>query len=191
MWIDIVLLVAVILGIIKGWQHGLIISVFVTAAWILGVIGALKFCSLVADQLRDRFEWQGEYVPVVAFILIFIVIAFVIYLIGKSLEKVIEVAQLGTINKLLGVALRVTIYVFVFSMFLWLVNEAGFVSEEVKAQSRTYRFLQMFSNAPSPSLINTCPLSGTSSAISKSFLKTWPAKPIRWFSNGNRFNTRS
>ena len=147
MWIDIVLLVAVILGIIKGWQHGLIISVFVTAAWILGVIGALKFCSLVADQLRDRFEWQGEYVPVVAFILIFIVIAFVIYLIGKSLEKVIEVAQLGTINKLLGVALRVTIYVFVFSMFLWLVNEAGFVSEEVKAQSRTYRFLQMFSNA--------------------------------------------
>jgi membrane protein required for colicin V production len=142
MWIDIVLLAAVVLGLIKGWQHGFIISVFVTAAWILGVIGALKFCSLVADQLRDRFEWQGAYVPVVAFVLVFIVIAFVIYLIGKSLEKVIEVAHLGTVNKLLGVVLRVSIYVFVFSMFIWLINEAGLISPGLKATSKSYHVLE-------------------------------------------------
>jgi membrane protein required for colicin V production len=110
MWIDIVLLILVIVGIVRGWQHGFIISVFITAAWVLGIIGALKLCSVAAAAIRDQFNWNNQYVPVVAFLVVFIIIAMVIYFFGKTLEKVIEVAQLGFINRLLGAALRVVMF---------------------------------------------------------------------------------
>src|SRR6185369_3185518 len=100
MWIDIVLLILVIIGIVRGWQHGFIISVFITAAWTLGIVGALKLCSVASAAIRDQFGWNSQYLPVIAFIIVFFVIALVIYLLGKSLEKVIEVAQLGFINKM-------------------------------------------------------------------------------------------
>lgn len=146
MWIDITLLVIVVLGIIKGWQQGFVISIFMAAAWLLGVMGALKFCSVVAAQLHDRLEWNAGYVAAISFILIFVVIVFVIYLLGKSLEKVIEVAQLGTINKLLGVVLRIAVYALVFSFFVWLLNEAGLVADQTKSASKSYFLLDALSS---------------------------------------------
>lgn len=146
MWIDIVLLILVIIGIIRGWQHGFIISVFITAAWILGIMGALKFCSVAAITIRDKFHWDSNYLPVIAFILVFLLIALMIYLIGKALEKVVEVAQLGFINKLLGIVLRVSVLFFVFSLFIWLINEGGMISSEVKTQSKSYHVLEYTAN---------------------------------------------
>ena len=147
MWIDIALLIIVIIGIIRGFQHGFIISVFVTAAWILGILGALKFCSVAAVALRDRLHVDSPYTPVIAFILLFILIAIVIYWMGKSLEKVMEVAQLGLINKVLGILLRVGIYFFVFSLFLWLLNQGGLLSPESKTESKTYHTLDIAANS--------------------------------------------
>ena len=146
MWIDITLLVLVIIGIVRGWQHGFIISVFITAAWILGIIGGLKFCTAAAVALRDHFHFESSYTPVIAFLLVFFIIALIIYWLGKALEKVIEIAQLGFINKLLGIVLRVAAFFFVFSLFIWLINQAGFLSPEIKVQSKTYYFLDLSAN---------------------------------------------
>jgi membrane protein required for colicin V production len=146
MWIDIVLLILVIVGIVRGWQHGFIISVFITAAWILGIVGALKLCSVAATAMRDHFNWNNQYLPVIAFIIIFLLIAFVIYVLGKSLEKVIEVAQLGFINKMLGILLRVSVLILVFSLFIWLINQAQMISPETKTQSKTFHYLDQTAN---------------------------------------------
>jgi len=146
MWIDIVLLILVIIGIVRGWQHGFIISIFITAAWVLGIIGALKLCSVAAESIRDHFNWNNQYLPVLAFLGVFIIIAMVIYFFGKMLEKIIEVAQLGFINKMLGVILRVSVLVLVFSLFIWLINQAAMISPETKTQSKTFNFLDKTAN---------------------------------------------
>ncbi|MFI5134581.1 MAG: CvpA family protein [Chitinophagales bacterium] len=142
MWIDIIFLIVVVIGIIRGWKHGFIISVFITAAWILGIFGALKFCSVAAVWLRDHFGLQSSYTPVIAFVGVFIVIALVIYLIGKSLEKVIQIVQLGFVNRALGVVLRVAVFTFVFSLFIWMLDRGGFISADTKNQSKTYSTLE-------------------------------------------------
>src|ERR1043165_8655668 len=146
MWIDIILLIVALFALWKGWQKGFIISIFTSLAWILGIIGALKLSTVAAVLFRDKLGWDSHYAPIVSFILIFIVIAFIVYLIGKSLEKVIEVIQLGFINRILGALLRLFIMLFIFSMFIWLINQAGLISPETKAQSKTFDALLSLAN---------------------------------------------
>ncbi len=141
MWIDILFLIFIAIAIWKGWSHGFIITFFTTAAWILGIIGALKFCAVVSIYLRDQYQFSSQYLTVISFIIIFIIIAFFVFMIGKALEKVVEIAQLGFINRALGVLLRVIVFIVVFSFFIWLINQAGFISPETKTQSKTFSYL--------------------------------------------------
>lgn len=146
MWIDITWAVLVIIGIWRGWRQGLIISIFAVLAWVTGIIGAIKLCTVASQYLERSFNIHSNYLPVISFTLVFIIIAFLIYLIGKMLEKIIEIAQLGSFNKICGVILRVAIYTMLFSIFLWLINEAGFISPATKTQSRTYNFFAALSD---------------------------------------------
>jgi len=146
MWIDILFLIVVIISIWKGWQHGLIITIFTMLAWILGIIGALKLCSTVSILLRDHLNLDSRYTPVISFIAIFLIIALIISILGKLLTKVIEVAQLGFFNRALGVLVRVIVSGLVFSLFIWLINQGGFISPETKTQSKTYAVLESLAN---------------------------------------------
>ncbi len=142
MWIDIVFLILALYSLWKGWQQGFIISLFVTIAWVAGIIGALKLCGVTAVLLRDNMGVTSRYTPVIAFMLIFLLIVFSVYLIGKALEKIIQIIQLGFINRILGGILRILIFTFMFSLFVWLINQAGLIAPETKTESRTYSFLQ-------------------------------------------------
>jgi membrane protein required for colicin V production len=141
MWIDITLLIIAVIGFWKGWQKGLIISIFSSIAWVIGFIGALKLSAVASVMLRDRLGWDSRYTPIVSFILIFIIIVFIVYLIGKILDKLFEVAQLGILNKMLGAILKLIVFMLLFSMFIWLFNQAGFISPETKTHSKTYTSL--------------------------------------------------
>lgn len=144
MWIDITLVLLLIYGAFRGWQQGIIISVFKLLAWLFGVLGALKLSSVAAYFLQDQMGIHSKYLPIISFILVFVIIALVIFLIGKSLEKIIEIAHLGFINRMGGAALRIIIFAFIFSAFLWLMNQAGTITPEMKAQSKTYNLISPF-----------------------------------------------
>jgi membrane protein required for colicin V production len=146
MWIDIAWASLAVFGIWKGWTQGLIISIFTAIAWGIGILGAIKLCTAASQFIQDKFDIHSQYLPVISFLAVFAIIALVIFMIGKSLEKVVEIAQLGFLNKLGGVILRVTIYTLLFSIFIWLMNEAGFISAPVKKQSKTYAFLDKASD---------------------------------------------
>jgi len=146
MWIDILLVIVIIISLWKGWQQGLIITIFTMLAWILGIIAALKLCTTVSILLRDHFNLHSRFTPVISFIVIFLIIAITIAIIGKLLTKVIEVAQMGFINRALGAIVRVIILTFVFSLFIWLVHQAGMISPEKQAESKTYSFLESYAD---------------------------------------------
>ena len=141
MWIDIAWLIMALIGLWKGWQQGLIITLFATAAWILGVIAAFKLSAVAATYLKDKFDWNSELLPVLSFMIVFMLVALVVYMIGKALEKVVEVAQLGFINKMLGAVVRIGLFTFIFALFIWLLNQAGFINPEIKTESKTFHML--------------------------------------------------
>lgn len=145
MWIDIVWLLLAIYGTWKGWTKGLILSVFTVLAWAIGIIAAIKLSTVAANFLHDQFAIDSAYLPVLSYALVFVVIALVIYLVGKSLEKIIELARIGFVNRISGVILYVGIYTILFSFFIWLLDKVQLISPFVKDQSKTYAYINSIS----------------------------------------------
>src|ERR1035437_5523816 len=110
MLIDIICVIIIGFGFYRGFTKGLIIAIFGTLAWIIGLIGALKFSSVGATYMRDHWNIHSDYNPLISFVLIMFVIGLVVFLMGKALEKLMNMAQLGTVNKLLGGFLKAGIY---------------------------------------------------------------------------------
>jgi membrane protein required for colicin V production len=142
MAIDIALLLVLCFGIYKGYSKGLIISVFAALAWVLGVIVAMHFVTYGTSYLQKTFKSHSVYLYFLSFFLIFIVVVIVIYFVGKLLEKIIDIAQLGLANKISGAVLISVVYIFLFSTLLWICSHAGFITPEMIKQSKSYNLVE-------------------------------------------------
>lgn len=141
MLIDIGFLLFIAFGFWRGFTRGIIVAIFSFLAWSIGLLGALKFSSWGAFFLRDHMGIKSDYNPIISFVLIMIVIALIIYFMGKVLEKMIQVVQMGWLNKTLGGLLKASIYFLMYCVIIWLFNKAGSISPESKAQSKLFDYI--------------------------------------------------
>jgi len=139
--IDIGFLLFIAFGFWRGFTRGIIIAIFSFFAWTIGLFGALKFSSWGAFFLRDNMGIKSDYNPIISFVLIMIVISLIIYFMGKILEKMIQVVQMGWLNKTLGGLLKASIYFLMYCVIIWLFNKSGTISPEAKAQSKLFDFI--------------------------------------------------
>lgn len=99
---DIVLLVFLLFGFIRGLMKGLFVELASLIALIAGVYGAIHFSYFVGSFLENSVDWDEKYIAIVAFAITFIIIVVVIAMMGKMLTKMADFASLGFLNKLLG-----------------------------------------------------------------------------------------
>lgn len=100
--IDIILAVALGFGFVKGFFKGFIIEVASLGALLLGLLGAVKFSSLVSNLLNNFFDWNPVATLTVSYLIVFIFIVYAISVLAKALTKIISKASLGLFNKSLG-----------------------------------------------------------------------------------------
>ena len=100
--IDIIQAVALGFGFVKGFFKGFIIEVASLGALLLGLLGAVKFSSLVSNLLNDFFDWNPVATLTVSYLIVFIIIVYAISLLAKALTKIISKASLGLFNKSVG-----------------------------------------------------------------------------------------
>ena len=139
--IDIIVLVLVIVGIYKGWRKGLVLGIFSVLAFIIGLAAAIKLSALVAERLGEATNISQKWLPVLAFAIVFWVVAFLVRLGAKALEGVLQLAMLGWLNKLGGVLLYVLLYLFVFSILLFYAQQLQIIKPETAEISITYPFI--------------------------------------------------
>lgn len=101
-YIDIILIIPIIWFSYQGFRKGFIIELASLVALILGIYAALYFSGYAADFLVNNFDIGADYIPVISFIITFIAVVFLVYLVGKILERVVDMVALGFINKLAG-----------------------------------------------------------------------------------------
>jgi membrane protein required for colicin V production len=130
-----------VLAVYKGYTKGLIIAVCSLVAWVLGLAAALKLSSVSAVYLHDHYHINTRWLPVITFILLFVAVILIVRLIGKLLEKVVQLALLGWLNRLLGICFYFFIYLVIFSILLWLANQLYLIPPSVKAASRSYHYI--------------------------------------------------
>lgn len=124
-WLDIVICIALLIGVWKGYLNGFFIELTSLIALIAAIYGSIYFSNYAGDWLRDQFEWEETYITIASFIITFIVIIFVITYVGKILTKVIKTVQLGFVNKLAGAVFGLVKMGFLASVILMFIQTAS------------------------------------------------------------------
>jgi len=123
-FIDIILIALFIIAGFHGYKKGFVSQFASLAGLLLGIWGALKFSDFTADLLVKYFNLTPEYLHLIAFGVTFLIIVFIVHLIGKAVEGVFELAFLGFANSILGVIFGVLKMAFILSVFLIIIEKA-------------------------------------------------------------------
>jgi membrane protein required for colicin V production len=142
MLLDIILLVLLILAVIKGYQRGLIVGVFSLIAIIVGLAAAIKLSAVVAEYIGKAVKISDTWLPVVSFAVVFILVVLLIRLGANMLQKTVEIALLGWVNRLGGILLYIAIYLIVYSVILFYVEQVKLIQPETIQNSVSYTFIQ-------------------------------------------------
>lgn len=94
-------------------------------AFVLAIIGGFKLLHWGMGLLDQYFEINGNLLPYVAFILIFVGIVLLVNLIGKLLKKVLDMTLLGSLDAFAGGLVGLLKWTFGVSIILWLTTNVG------------------------------------------------------------------
>lgn len=140
-FIDVFVLVLFVWFGYKGFTKGLVIELSSIVALVIGVYGGLKFSYIVSNLLIDDVE--GKYLPIVSFTVTFAIIVLIVFLIGRLLEKIINLAALKIANKLGGAAFGVLKVAVALSVLITIVEsydrKLKFIPQEQKESSVCYK----------------------------------------------------
>jgi len=142
MLLDLVFLIIVLFGIIKGYQRGLIVGIFSFIAIIVGLAAAIKLSVVVAAYIGKSVKVSEGWLPVIAFIVVFLIVVLLVRLGAKFIQRTVELSMLGWMNRIGGVLFYLVIYIAVFSVFLFYIEEMNLLKADTINKSVTYSFVQ-------------------------------------------------
>lgn len=141
MTIDVLYLLLMVLAIFRGRRHGFIISVLSAVAIFVGLAAAMRLSATVAAS-SGLAAHHSRWLPVLAFLLIFLGVIILVRLGARMLEKAVDLAMMGWLNKLAGVLLYAAIYTIVFSVVLFYATQLHLVGAKTLSASVTYPFIR-------------------------------------------------
>ena len=142
MLIDFIFAIIIVIACIKGFQRGLILAVFSIIAFIIGLAAALKLSTVVADHMKDRISVSMKWLPFISFVLVFFGVVLLVSWGGKLIEKTFQVVLLGWLNRIGGIIFFATLYIIIFSIFLFYAEKLQLLKPSVIDSSLTYHFVQ-------------------------------------------------
>ncbi|MBK8300290.1 MAG: CvpA family protein [Chitinophagaceae bacterium] len=142
MLIDLIFAVILVLAILKGYQRGLVIGLFSLVAVIIGLAAAMKLSTVVAGYIGKAVKVSEEWLPIISFAVVFLIVLLLIRLGARAIEKAIEVVLLGWVNKIGGIILFTAIYITVFSVLLFYAEQMKLLQADTIDKSVTYSFVQ-------------------------------------------------
>jgi membrane protein required for colicin V production len=142
MAIDVVFLLFMVMAVIKGLRQGFIIAVFSAVAWIIGLAAAIKLSAVVAGYGREHTAISSRWLPVLAFVLVFLAVVIGVRAGAKLIEKAVDLALLGWLNKLAGVLLYAIIYTIILSVLLFYAVQLHLVATATLSSSVTYPYIR-------------------------------------------------
>lgn len=138
-------------------MRGLFVEIASIVALIAGVYGAIHFSHFAAEFLNEQFNWEEQYINLVAFAITFIIIVFLIALAGKALTKLADFAALGIFNRILGAIFGGLKIGLILSIIIMVVDNADgtfqFMDKDTKDTSVLYEPIRLMAPAIFPVLL--------------------------------------
>lgn len=126
-YLDVFLGGLILYGTVKGFFKGLIIEAASLIALLCGTLGALLFANRVGDLLTNYFEFETIPPAGIIFALVFIAIIILVNLLAHFLTKIVKLAALGVVNRILGAIFGGAKFALILSALLLLVDQFSFL----------------------------------------------------------------
>ncbi len=142
MGIDIAIGLVVFIAFIKGYQEGLIMSFFTISAYIVGFFAAMHFSFVVSNYLQSSVKIPQQWLPIIAFILLFIAVIIIVRLLGKLIEKFFGKLLPTVFNKLAGGLFWALFGFTLMALFIQLLDSAELFTQTLKDSSATMLYIE-------------------------------------------------
>jgi membrane protein required for colicin V production len=138
MWIDVLFLIFIVLAVFKGLRQGFLLAVFSAIAFIVGLAAAVKLSAALAGYLKDSVHVSTRWLPVLAFVLVFLGVVLLVRGGARLIEAALDLAMMGWLNKLAGVLLYALVYTIILSVLLFYAVQVHLISASTRMASITY-----------------------------------------------------
>ena len=140
--VDIVIVLCLGWGALKGFRKGFIIQSFVILALVLAIWGGFALTGKLEPFLQRHFGINDTVCYIVSFIVIFSLILILVYTSGYLVSKVADALTLGMVNRLTGAAFGILANALILSVLILLfdrINEKKkFIEPETLAKTYLY-----------------------------------------------------
>lgn len=155
-FVDIIIVVPLVYAAWRGFKKGLIIEVFTLLALLVGIYAGIHFSDWTSARIEEYFDFDANYLPVIAFTVTFLAVGAMVFFAGKMLEQMIRVVNLSPINKIMGVVFGMLKMVYTLSILIILLetyDERGdFIPEKTKENSLLYAPVKLTASATIPAI---------------------------------------
>ena len=142
MIIDLLYAVIIIFACISGFKRGLIVALFSLVALVIGLAAAMKLSTIAASYIGHSIIISKEWLPVISFAVVFIIVYLLVRWVARIIEKTVQFAMLGWLNKLGGIVFYIALYTTIYSVVLFYTGQTGTIKQETTKKSVTYSFIQ-------------------------------------------------
>jgi len=142
MMIDVLFLILMVMAIYRGYTRGFIVALFSILAGIAGLAAAMKLSTVVADYLGNNAHISKQWLPVLSFLLVFIVVVLLVRLGASLIEKSIEVVMLGWVNRIAGIILYALLYTILLSILVFYAAQVKLVGMKTLTDSKSWLFIE-------------------------------------------------
>jgi membrane protein required for colicin V production len=142
MLIDLLFLGMMAVAVFKGIRNGLIVAIFSIVGWILGIYAAFRFADVAAGYLKGTLDMSPKTLYILSFVIVFLVVMLLVHFSAKLVEKTVELAFMGWLNRIGGIFFYVLLYTLIFSVMIFFAEKFKLVSDETIASSRVYPWVK-------------------------------------------------
>ena len=100
--LDLLLLLPLAVGTVKGYRRGLVLEAVSLMAFVLGVVGGLSLLSAAVPVVRSYLGELFGLLPLVSFLLVLVGIMWGVHLLGGLVKTAVHLTPLGVLDHLLG-----------------------------------------------------------------------------------------
>ena len=151
-YLDIIIAVPLLYGLIKGFSIGLVKEVTSLLSFFIGVYVAINFSEYLEPNFMNILDGYQEFIPVLAFGVLFLVSVLCIKGIGFFVDKLTKALALGIFSRLLGGVFGFLKVVVIFSFLLFFITDYKLVDKQTKEESVLFRPLTEVARIITPQL---------------------------------------
>lgn len=144
--VDLIVAVPLVVLFIKGMKNGFAHEILSLAGQIIAIFMAFYYMEQLGQALSNYFSWSSAAVPLVAFLIIYVIFLILTSVIIKVVNSIIKVVFLSTFNMLLGAFFSTFKGVLVFSVIFILL--AGFNIPDRETTQKSYLYAYVVPVAP-------------------------------------------